>query len=85
MTLTARVAAHFKAHPNVWIDAREFLPLGGFAAWRTRLAECRKAPYLMQIDNEVERTQTSTGQKFTVSRYRYRPTTGQAELFEGQG
>ena len=52
-SLTDKVEARFRRSPNVWIDAHEFLTIGGFAAWRTRIAECRKRG--MDIRNETHR------------------------------
>ena len=61
MTLTDRVAEHFKAHPDMWLDAHEFVALGGFAGFTARIRDCRKPPLYMSIENVTERKQTSTG------------------------
>ena len=41
-SLTDAVLALFKSRPSVWIDAHELAQVGGFAAWRTRVADARK-------------------------------------------
>lgn len=68
MTLNDRLAEFFKARPHQWVHARHLLPIAGFAAWRTRLSELRRAPYSMPIENRTERR---AGQ--VDSFYRYVP------------
>jgi hypothetical protein len=53
MSLCHRVATYFQQHPDEWIDGRTLAQIGGYAAWRTRLSELRRAPYLMTIENRV--------------------------------
>ena len=65
MSLTAQLAAYLTARPNTWIDAHALLQVAGFAAWRTRLSECRKPPFNLTIEN---RTRTVNG--YRVSEYR---------------
>lgn len=72
MTLAAQLARYFEARPNVWIDARAFLDVAGFAAWRSRISDLRRAPFSMQIDNRTRR-ETFMGRTFTVSEYRFVP------------
>jgi len=67
MTLTHRVRHLFLAHPNEWIDGRELAKIGGYAAWRTRLSECRQR-FGMAIENRV-----THHEDHTVSKYRYTP------------
>jgi hypothetical protein len=67
MTLTEKVRAVFLANPGEWIDGRELANVGGYAAWRTRLSECR-TEFGMAIENEVTRHDD-----YTVSKYRYLP------------
>ena len=78
MTLRDAVAAHFKAHPNEWIDGLELARIGGAYAWRTRTAECRT-----QLRMNIQNEQRKVG-KITVSLYRFvlpsQPV--QAELFK---
>lgn len=70
-TFNDRLAAYLRARPNVWIDAHDLMRVGGVFAFRTRLSDLRRAPYLMTIENEIQRCRTSTGQRFTKSLYRY--------------
>lgn len=75
MTFTERVAAHFKAHPLLWIDAIELESVGGRQAWRTRVAEVRKqfqAAGEGTIENRTRRQRTGT-RTWTLSQYRYIP------------
>lgn len=55
MSLCDRLADYFRSRPDQWIDARQLLPIAGFAAWRTRLSELRKPPYNLDIRNETRR------------------------------
>lgn len=63
--LTDRVAAYFRAHPDRWVDGRELAQVGGYAAYRTRISNCR-TELGMDIQN---RTYRKDG--YTVSEYRY--------------
>lgn len=65
-SLCAKLADYFKAREGRWVDAHELLSVAGFAAWRTRLSELRRAPYGMQI---VNRTYRRNG--LTVSEYKF--------------
>lgn len=67
-TMAAKVAAFFRARPNQWIDGRELMPVAGSYGWRTRISDCRRAPYKMQIDNRQRRVR-----QYIVSEYRYVP------------
>ena len=73
-TLNARLAAYFKARPNVWIDAHELLAIAGFGGWRTRISNLRFRPWSMQIDNKVRTTVLADGARITLSYYKYVPT-----------
>lgn len=72
MTLAARLAEHFRARPNQWIDGRTLAGIGGTYAWRTRLSDLRRAPYYLTIDNRQRREHTAEGDTFIVSEYRFR-------------
>jgi hypothetical protein len=74
-TLTARVAALFRAQPNNWIDGTHLARVGGRYAWRSRVSDCRKSPFSMTIENRQRRVRTSDGQPYTVSEYRFVPPT----------
>jgi hypothetical protein len=67
-SLTAQLAAFFKAHPDEAIDATRLEELGGRQAWRTRVSNCRLI-YGMQIDNIQRRWPSGR----TRSMYRYVP------------
>lgn len=68
MSLTAQLAAYLQARPNTWIDAHALLQVAGFAAWRTRLSECRRPPFNLTIENRTRRVNG-----YTVSEYRFTP------------
>ena len=70
MSLRDRLAAHFEAHVGEWIDARDLLPIAGFAAWRTRLSECRRE-LGMDIENRNRPVKLDSGKTITMSFYRY--------------
>lgn len=70
MTLTARLAAHFAAHPNRWLDGQDLAKVAGSYAWRTRASELRKPPYGMTIENRVRTLRSLTGKTYRVSEYR---------------
>ena len=73
LSRTAQLAAYFKAHAGVWLNALQ-LEFAGRQAWRTRVAECRKAPYNMRIDNR----QYKRGD-LTISEYRFIPRSDDAQ------
>ena len=54
-SLCAKLARYFEAREGQWVDARELLPIAGFAGWRTRISNLRKAPYRMVITNRTRR------------------------------
>lgn len=68
MSLCDHLAAFFAARPHQWIDARQLLPIAGFAGWRTRCSDLRKPPFNMDIQN---RWRTVNG--YRVSEYRFVP------------
>ncbi len=72
MTLRDKVAAHFKAHPNTWIDGRAFMRIGGIYGSRSRIADCR-TELGMTIENRQSRARAADGSWFTVSEYRFVP------------
>jgi hypothetical protein len=65
-TMAARVAAFFRARPGEWIDGRELMNVAGSYGWRTRISDCRRAPYFMRIDNRQRKVE-----RFTVSEYMF--------------
>lgn len=62
---TDDVIGYFRARPNVWLPVRELATVGGFAAWRTRISEARKA-----IEQDSDWTIVWNG-KSRDSAYRY--------------
>ena len=72
VTLCDRVATYLKQRPDVWVDGRELSHIGGYAAWRTRISDLRRAPYGMQIENRVRTVETPQGKR-KISEYVYRP------------
>ena len=67
MSRLEAIRALFVARPHDWIDGRQLAQVGGYAAWRTRVADCR-VKFGMVIENSVERHED-----YTVSKYRYHP------------
>lgn len=75
-TLTDRLADHFRRHPGVWFDGRTLATIAGAYAWRTRISELRRLPYMLDIENRVQHiTERPSGRRYRVSWYRYRPVT----------
>jgi hypothetical protein len=73
-TLRDAVAAHFRAHPNEWVDSQLLAKLAGHGGWRTRKNECERQLGMRIINRQYRRN------GFTVSEYKFEP---QARLFEG--
>ena len=71
-SLTAKVAALFAARPNDWIDGRDVALVGGAYGWRTRIADARRPPFNLDIQNRQRRLRHD-GRSFVVSEYRYVP------------
>jgi hypothetical protein len=69
-SLAAQLAAFFRARPNTWIDGRNLARIAGYAAWRTRCSDLRRAPYRMTIENRQRHVRLD-GQAFTVTEYRF--------------
>lgn len=72
MTRAEILAEFFKRRPLVWIDGRE-LEIAGRYAWRSRVSDLRRAPFLMRIENRQRRVQRADGEHVTVSEYRFVP------------
>lgn len=70
MNLRDRVADYFRAHPNVWVDGRVLMSIGGAYASRTRISDCRRQ-LGMTIDNRVRTVKRKDGSKYTVSEYMF--------------
>lgn len=77
-SLTDRLAAHFRARPNVWLVARGLLEIAGFAGWRSRLSDVRHMHH-MNIVNRQRRCKRPDGSAYTVSEYVFRPEAQDAD------
>ena len=73
-TLADRLEAFFDAHRGEWLDGRQLATVAGAYAWRTRVSDLRKPPYLMQITNRRRRVMEN-GRTWAVSEYCYQPVT----------
>jgi hypothetical protein len=62
--LTEATAQFFRTNPNLWLNARKFLPVGGTEAWRSRISDCRT-----KLGMDVENRQKVVG-GIRVSEYR---------------
>jgi hypothetical protein len=67
-----RLASLFKRCPRQWFDGRELAIVAGAYAWRTRVSELRRAPFLMNVENR-QRVTDVAGARITISEYRYVP------------
>lgn len=67
-SMCARLARFLLIHRGEWIDGKVLAKHGGAYAYRTRLSDLRKRPWLLQIDNRV-RTVEQDGVTFKVSEY----------------
>lgn len=70
-SLTDRLEAHFRAHPDRWFDGMALSKIAGQYAWRSRCADLRKRG--MVIENRQRRMTNAEGKRWTLSEYRYRP------------
>lgn len=81
VTLTERLAAYFRARPGQWIDGMALAQIAGSYAWRSRIADIRRAPHSMTIENRQRRVRVLDEggmvavdvSGFTVSEYRFMP------------
>ncbi len=60
-TYVERVAELFRSRPNERVDTFTLEQAGGRRAWRTRVADLRRAPYFMDIENEQVRVKDADG------------------------
>ena len=68
LTMAARLASFFRQRPDEWIDGDVLAGICGRYAWRTRVSDIRRAPYLMNVVNQQRRVGHAT-----VSEYKYLP------------
>ena len=52
ISLNDRLAVFLRQRKGQWVNARALMDVAGFAGWRTRVSNLRKAPYNMCIVNE---------------------------------
>jgi hypothetical protein len=67
---TAQLAAYLEARPGQWIDGRILARVAGAYAWRTRVSELRRAPYLLTVENRQRTIRTVDGGRYVASEYR---------------
>ena len=68
-SMCARIARHLLAHRGQWIDGQVLSKLGGYAAYRTRISDLRKAPWCLNVENRY-RHMKDGDRKWIVSEYR---------------
>jgi hypothetical protein len=73
-TFVGKVADFLRSHAHQWIDGRDLSRLGGCYAWRSRVSDCRRAPFNLRIENRQRRVRTDDGRTVIVSEYRYSPS-----------
>lgn len=73
LTRAAALAQFFRARPGIWIDGRELAEVAGAYGWRSLVADLRRAPFLMVVQNQQKRRRAANGGTFIVSEYRYVP------------
>lgn len=71
-SLNGRLAEFFRERPSVWVDGAVLAAVAGKYAWRSRVSEIRRAPYLMRIANRQRRVKVGE-HEITISEYRYEP------------
>jgi hypothetical protein len=52
----ARLARFFIEHRGEWIDGTTLQQIAGVYAWRTRVSDLRKRPWLLDIENRMRWT-----------------------------
>ncbi len=62
----ARVAQQLVWRRGIWIDGLVLAEVGGAYAWRSRVAELRKAPWHLTVENRQRRLESGA----VVSEYR---------------
>lgn len=73
-SLRDRVAEHFRAHPDEWVDSQLLAKLAGHGGWRTRKNECERQLGMKILNRQYRRN------GYTVSEYKF---VTQESLFEG--
>lgn len=69
-SFTDRVEQLFRQRPGEWINARDFMQIGGTMAWRSRIAEVRTQRGL-NIVNRQRRAKNRDNKAYTISEYKW--------------
>jgi len=67
-TMCARIARVLMLYRGRWVDGRVLASVGGYAAYRTRISDLRKAPWHLDVRNRYRHV-NENGRKFVVSEY----------------
>lgn len=78
-SLVARLAEFFRSRPCQWVDGKTLSTIAGGYAWRTRVSDLRRAPFLMTIENRQRRIESRAGKFVTISEYSFVPSSGGAK------
>lgn len=70
-TSVGRLAQFFRDNPDRWIDGRRLSAIAGSYAWRTRVSDLRREPFVMTVINRQVRQKSPTGKPFVVSEYMF--------------
>lgn len=62
----ARIARLLIERRGQWVDGKELARVGGGYAWRTRVSDLRKEPWMLDVKNRYRRVRGG----FVVSEYR---------------
>lgn len=68
LSMAERLAGYFALRPGQWVDGKQLALVAGGYAWRTRVSDIRKPPFLMTVENRVR---VVDGMK--LSEYQYVP------------
>jgi hypothetical protein len=69
LSLAGRLAQFFRAHAGEWLDGRRLATIAGCYAWRSRVSDLRRAPYVMRVENRQRRVTLDDGRRVTISEY----------------
>jgi hypothetical protein len=65
-----KLAQFFRERPNRWISALDLKPIGGQLSWRSRVADLRRAPYNLNIQNRQRMVRREDGTHVSISEYK---------------
>ena len=72
-SLRQNVIDLLKSRAGEWVDGHDLAKVGGPFGFRTRISEARRLDGL-RIDNRCRRVRLANGQHFTITEYRYTPS-----------